>query len=274
MATTIAGADIAREFMKNGYTFLSLPGSFALAEKASRGFARLLDELPPEKWETWAFNVEGNEDPDQKPDDGILIRKGEIKKNGGRFDDKVIFHYRPRLPGLLMDRDITLKPWMMVWLGECRNLHDVCFQALCTLTAALDREYPGFGFEDRVRDRRAWNVHAIRFLLYSERGVTDPRIVGKGHSDRNFITLQLAESRPGLRIFPDRGPIDAATKKPSYLGEPVPYEASPDTVLTFPGDKFEAVTGRFALWHDIVNNDPVAPKRWSAIFFSHIEPPF
>ncbi len=258
----LARTNAVREFLDAGRTFIRLPESSRLAREVSEGFARFIDTVPPALRREWTFNVPGNEDPDGKPDDGYLERHGERKVNGGRFDDKFIFHFRPRLWNLLREREVYPCGWMFDWLEAYDALWNLCYRAADSLLAELDREMAGYDLLTRFR--AASELHVIRTLLYSERGVEDPLVVGKAHTDRNLLTLQVAESRPGLRIYP---------KGSDSSGLAIPYEAEPDFVLAFPGQKFEALVGPDkvqAIWHDIVNADPVAPKRSSVIFFAHV----
>jgi hypothetical protein len=250
----------AEEFLKKGYAIIQVPNSFVLAKAVAEGFQSFLQNTPPEDRHLWSFDLPENEDPDGSPDVGFILRTGGDRKvSGGRYDAKFLFHYLPILESLLFVRKVG-HPFQSPWLSACKELHKICWNAAVDLVREIDGLMPEYNFLERFMESGDKNV--IRIIQYSERGIEDPLVVGKKHADRNFITLQIAESQKGLRIYPEGAD-----------GAPVCYEALPNNVLAFPSKKFEAITngGVEALNHDIVNLDPVSPPRWSVIFFSHIK---
>jgi hypothetical protein len=254
----VALHECAREFIEKGSVVLNIPYSAYYARGVAAGFENFLNQVSPLDREDWSFNVGDNEDPDKAPDDGFIPRHGERRLlSGGRYDDKFVFHYRPRLMDLLLDRNINLKPWRS-WLSYCDRLYRICLRAEQEFISTVEEVMPGYGLLDCFTDPSVEDAHVIRIIKYAERGVEDPLILGKRHFDRNFLTGCVGESHPGLRIYPSGD-------------EPVSYIAQPDQVLVFPGKKFETITsGKVkALAHDIVNQTPGLSSRWSVIFFGH-----
>ena len=248
------------EFLQTGREIVPIPGSYALVEKVAEGFGRFLELVQPDQRERWTYEVLPNEDPDHKPDDGYMPRKGDAKVSGGRDDIKQTFHYRPRLIKLLQSRNVDCS-LVRDWLETCAELHELCVAHASDFVRWLDAHFPGYNFTGRFHDPRSRDANVLRILRYAERGPGDSLTVGKYHVDRNFFTFALGESHPGLRIFPE-----------GESGAPIAYRATPDNVLAFPGAKFAILTaGRIAgLGHDVVNENPAAPPRWSVVFFAHV----
>ncbi|HVN26302.1 MAG TPA: hypothetical protein VMT99_01445 [Candidatus Paceibacterota bacterium] len=254
----------AQEILQRGRTVILIPFSTNLAQEIAGHFQRFLKEVSEDERARWSFNGEGNEDPDGSPDDGYIPRKGEMKGDGDRYDEKDIFHFRPRLLDFLKQNDVNYEPWRP-WLNKCLTLYRLCFGKEAELLLDIDRLKPGYDCLRQFVDLEADQLHVLRIVQYVPHGSVDDNTVGKKHLDRNFLTFQIAESRPGLRYFPDGS------------DDPVVYKAQHDHVLAFPGRKFAKNTGGEvpALAHDIVNVGECDPTtgRWSVIFFGHIVEP-
>ena len=236
---------VAVPFLSSDVVPLLIPGLltfFALPEKAKM---HLAVDTPDE------------DDPDKGPDNGYIRKSGGPKKDGGLYDRKQIFHYRPSLWSEYAKRDVDITPYR-AWLGEAHTLYLRCLQLLKNFTRALDKECPGYNFQRLTRTERALSKHVLRALLYDPPSPGEI-LIGKSHTDRNGISIHVRESRPGLRLGKDQQN----------------YVITPDTALIFPADQVERLTeGKIkALQHEIWEEEPHAPdRRWSLVFFGQTPP--
>lgn len=188
------------------------------------------------------------------PDDGYVSRDGRLRDDGVYDDRKQIFHYRPRLIKELRARAIRDQPlpdakynqWLLL---HCSRLYFECIATLSLYARAMDTACPGFSFYDLASARRTNGIHALRLLAYDEESAR-----GKGHIDKSFLTIHIAESHPGLRMGDER--------------------ACPGEALLFFGKKAETLTSSQvkALGHEVTDERPVGDtsSRWSMVFFGHI----
>jgi len=231
------------------------------------GFSKFLDE--PEAYkQLWRFDVQGNEDPDD----------GYVRKSGGEYDSKILFHFRLTLPSYLREIGVDAKK-NGLWLADCNVLYNYCLSMQYAFAAHLDEKMPGYNFLGEMQDEIANTQHVLRLISYDvpEEG---NNILGKDHQDKSLITTHVWESHPGLCI-----------SSGSFLYRSEPYKS-----LVFLGKKSSLITGGEldvesnlffggilkALIHCIKDESVFIPagnrvlsnakntRRFSVIFFGHI----
>ena len=220
---------------------------------AVEGWSRFLSE-PQERKDEFTIDAEGVGDPD----DGYLCRHGVLRGDGIYDDYKEFFHHRYRLTPRLMHKGISIDPHS-AWLNHSlHQLHLQCESTCRMIASALDQRLPGYHFAERVAAPQARTMSVLRLLSYDLQKARTRTLIGKGHTDKDFLTLHIVDERPGLLI----------------RGEPQPYRARSNTALVFFGDKASHLTGgRFKpLYHEVIDTsaNPAASSRWSIIYFCHI----
>ncbi len=232
----------AAEFIRRGRTNVPLVSS-SLAREAVTGIRRLIED--PDR-DRWTLEISRDGEPDDEPDDG-LIRK--TSSGGEDKDDKWLFHYRSSLRSHLADYSVHTSAHEDL-LTVCTRLHAICLEQALTFADAFDGALPGHDLVRRIRD--AGDLHVLRILRY-DRGIH----IARAHTDRACLTLQIAESRPALRLGDTRES----------------FRSVPDEALLFAGQKLERLTRGLipALVHDVVDpTNGTAEDRWAVIFFAHI----
>jgi hypothetical protein len=212
-----------------------------------RGFNRFLAE-PDEYRKQWDFW-------ETEPDGRDITDIGYKDKGAQPGEDaKHIFHVSPDLERLLFARGVDISRHEYL-LGYGRNIFTACWREYKHLLRALDHVLPGYNFYERAHSPRASKGSILRLLRYKD---IKKEVIGKGHTDRNLITLHLTDSHPGLRLG-----------KEGHL-----YLTSPGYALVFFGDKMEKITNGHipALWHYVTDERAPSDKtlRWAMIFFGHV----
>lgn len=207
----------------------------------------------------WSLFITRPGEPNDDRDDG-LIRKGK-QYRGQAVDNKWFFHWRPTLAGLLAERGVSIEGYEE-FFEACRFLHTTYLDLVEKIALEFDRQCPGFDLHRRMTTQLGRDIAVLRVIVYDRGGAihnTD-NIIARQHTDRDCITLHVAEGRPGLHIGAEREP----------------YVVQPNKMLAFAGQKLERLTkGRLtALPHDVkdVETDD-AEQRWAMVFFSHIANP-
>jgi hypothetical protein len=260
--------ELVREIIRVGYGRISFPFS-KLIPGIFEGWVRLVGE-PEEYQAQWLFDVAGKGDPD----DGLLVRKAERNPlRNESYDDKYFFHFRPGLWPLLAMRgvDITRYHDWLDWLGQ---LWMVCKLEMQDVADALDRVVPGYDF--RRNFDAAGDLHKLRLLFYSKpvQDVTGESVLASCHTDRDFMTLHVAENYSGLVAE-------------SVDGAKALVAAERDLAIVFPGKKAQLMTGGQIVGSEMKRNVPLeggilramphsvmdtvgrADHRLSVVFFSH-----
>ncbi len=242
--------DVA-EFLSSGRVEVDFEAG-DLPNRIARGFEQFLKGKSLEDRMQWAFDLgvvdeHGNSDYDT----------GYARKSGGPYDRKDIFHYKIILDALLKERKIETgrhEPW----LRDLQELFSLSFMKILEFARSFDADSPGLDLSRRILDPAAMAMHALRALHYDQRGrdETDSAQIGKPHTDKNFLTLHVAESAPGMRMG-DNHEL---------------YRAAPHTALIFTGDKMGRLSeGKIpALLHDVRSDGMTQGSRWSIVFFCHI----
>jgi|GEM_PF-2218725 len=245
----------AAELARVSHTLIRLEiGS--LADDIITPLSRLIEE-PEEYRHEWEFAIKKRHQGRPDPDDGLIRRDGGPgDEPDERFDRKFVFMYRPRLDWLLTWRGVDRKGYAPL-LTACEQLMKRCRIALLPIVQELDVRLPGHQFELHFMNAIMLQQDAIRAIIYD---AGHPQgAIAKPHTDRDFLTIQVAESRPGMRFGKAR----------------TLYRWSPGTALVFTGKKIAAHTGGevAALEHDVVETETVGGGRWSLIYFGHITLP-
>ncbi len=244
-------AEAIRCFTETGRAVLPLAVSTYIPVVLS-GVRRLIADPQRESWELY---IPRETAPVDDPDDG-LIRKNKTYE-GETADNKWFFHFRPSLAGHLAARGISIAGYEDLFEASLR-IYEACQSLVEDFAACFDEAYPEYCLAERMRHPMARELAPLRVLAYDRGGV-----IARPHTDRDALTLQVAESRPGLRTGEQR----------------TAYVATPDTALLFAGRKFEALTDRKfrAMLHDVEDVDdtdqPALEGRMSIVFFSHILQP-
>ena len=253
---TIAVAGPVSEFLQQGYAMVPFPNQERLIDPVVAGFLEFLKE-PPEYLSQWVFNVGNRVDEEGRPDPD----DGYIRRQGQGHDNKCFFHYRPHLSALLEKRGVAVGRHKG-WLIRMQMLYDYCDRVVRKFNQQVGEQVPECGIEGLISDPRAHAMTVLRLLHYDLAGAdpSHPEVIGKEHPDRDFTTMHVAESHPGLQIGPGYTPWDVRQ------GE----------ALVFPGRKFERLMREHypernfqALTHRVVASGERG-NRWSIVFFSHI----
>ena len=218
------------------------------------GWKRFLIE-PQERKDEWTIDAEGKGDPD----DGYIRRSGTLRADGIYDDHKEFFHYRYRLTPRLARKGISIDPHR-AWVNHSlHQLHLQCASTSRMIASALDHHLVGYYFAERVAAAQAMTLSVLRLLSYDLREGRTRALIGKGHTDKCFLTFHIADERPGLQV----------------AQETHPYRARSNTALLFFGDRAAQITGGKykALWHEVIDTSKdaaVASSRWSIVYFCHI----
>lgn len=233
------------QFIQTGSAVIGYPIS-TLVPLVVTGVHRLIED--PNRAD-WSIKLERPGEDNSGPDDGL------VRKTNGYLgvvaDNKWFFHYRSTLESTLMKQKVDVTRHRSL-LRSANSLYEECRGIAHTFAAAFDKALPGYGLLGRVLTAQSAGLDVLRILSYDQGSE-----IGKAHTDRNAFTFHIADSRSGLRIGEKR----------------TPYEALPDSILVFPGDKLSRLTdGRIKpLIHDIVDTEQNATAgRWSIVYFAHI----
>ena len=219
-----------------------------LVPGAIRGFNAFL-EKPYEYRRGWDLWIEDERRRDVQ-DIGYKDKGAEPGE-----DAKHIFHWTVQLERLLIEeRGVDINDHAD-FLGYARSIFTICYREFRYIAEALDYVMPEGRFLERASDPAAKRQSILRFVRYKD---VNRDVIGKGHTDKNLISLHLADSHPGLRL-----------EKHGQL-----YATSPDVALVFPGDKMDVITnGRIkALYHYVTDQRKPGDKtlRWVMVFFGHV----
>lgn len=255
MATRVSHVTHAavEKLLNDGHATISF--SHARITGVIEGWKNLLAKPQAEKDEL-TVDADGAGDPD----DGYIRKVGALRDDGVYDDHKEFFHYRHRLVPRLARKGVSIESYR-AWLNHSlQELHLQCASTCRMIASALDQRLEGYRFTERVSAAHASAMSVLRLLSYDLAGAHGKNLIGKGHTDKCFLTLAGMEERSGLRIAHEAHPIHSRA----------------NTALVFFGDKAERLTnGRCkALWHDVVDtssNTARASSRWSIVYFCHIE---
>lgn len=243
--------EAVRCFTETGRAVLPLAMSTYIPTVLS-GVRRLIADPRRESWELY---IPRQTAPVNDADDG-LIRKNKTYE-GETADNKWFFHFRPSLAGHLAAKDISIVGYEDLFEASL-HIYEACQSLIEEFAACFDEAYPEYDLVERMRHPIARELAPLRVLAY-DRG----RVIARPHTDRDALTLQVAESRSGLRTGEQR----------------TPYVATPNTALLFAGRKFEVLTGKKfrAMPHDVEDIEDIGQDavegRMSIVFFSHILQP-
>lgn len=251
---------VINDLLGQGYATLSMDLS-SIMPFVFKEFGRLTEE-PDAFRQKWLIDRSAFRNPEQGPDDGLMVTKGEINPfNGDRFDNKFKLQIKRDVPTILKYRNAV--GGYQDFLDACMVVHEKCVHTMFDLAKELDKMFPGFKFLDLMNTNNAMGLHTLRLLSYDRPSVTEGDIVAAKHVDRDGFTLHLDESRPGLCIIP------------TSTGVEIPYIPNKGEVLVFPGGKAPLFKPRFeALDHLVRDREATtAEKRRSAVFFGHTDTP-
>lgn len=240
------------KLLNDGYAVIHF--SHSRVPGAVDGWKRFLTE-PQERKRQFTIDADGMGDPD----DGYIRRVGILRDDDVYDDHKEVFHHRYRLVPRLMRKGVSIDPHH-AWINHSLlELHRQCESTSRMIASALDQRLPGYRFAERVAAAPARAMSVLRLLSYDLQSARTRTLIGKGHTDKCFLTLHIADERPGLRV----------------AQETQPYRARSNTALVFFGGRAAQITGEKckALWHDVVDTSKdtaTASSRWSIVYFCHI----
>lgn len=240
------------KLLNDGYAVI--PFSHSHIQSVVEGWKRFLVE-PQERKDQWTIDADGRGDPD----DGYIRKYGTLRANRIYDDDKEFFHYRYRLTPRLARKGVSIDPHR-AWLNHSlHQLHLQCASTSRMIASALDQHLAGYHFAERVAAAQAVTMSVLRLLSYDLREGRTKTLIGKGHTDKGFLTLGIKDERPGLLVGQETNP----------------YRSRSNTALLFFGDKAAQITGGKyeALWHEVIDTSKdtaVASSRWSIVYFCHI----
>lgn len=209
--------------------------------------------------------------PSQDPDLGFLPRTDETGNPlvggnpdyGTTYDQKDIFHYRPFIYSYLDDRCTDYAVWLP-WFNKMGALWKYALDRQLHVAQALDHQ-TGSKFYQMMTDPLAMTEHTLRIIRYKKKMVPGNKL-GKGHTDRCFMTTQIHESHSALYV--------TSKDKERTLYKPRHNEA-----LVFTSRKAADVSDILhATYHDVQvppdfkSTSKDVDERISIIFFSHCWP--
>lgn len=178
--------------------WMAVPGLAELLELAARQYLALLRVIPKKDLRAKKYEVHMPDTP--QPDDGIFYKYPKRKDDPSAIthgvvpDHKTYVQVRARTRRLLMLLGLYCPESEAFFdtMDEIRRRIDVHIHAL---REALYESRPDLG---RLRIRVGETV--IRCMVYHGARPDDPKMSGKGHTDKADITLHLYDSAPGLLV--------------------------------------------------------------------------
>lgn len=261
-----AHEDAVRRIIEHGFAVIERPGlNFMIKESdlAWRAFC-----AQPTSQKQRSIVALENDDPSEGPDNGY-VPKGQYlpfdtpaQRAKQEQDNKQFWHYRPLVPRILRARK---------YHGETEerlcNATAILYRALeidlIKFGAALDHVFPGFAIADGLKAKQHPDPfgHVLRLLLYKDVEAPGEELA-RGHTDRDAITLHVADSRPGLVV---------------YLrdGKQFQVPTLPDTLIAFFGKRMSVRTNGAlrALNHRVISPSELgvpADRRTCTVFFSQV----
>lgn len=233
------------EFLRTGRARLPLATSH-IVPRVIAAVAKLIQDPARDAWGLYVPRPAA--EPGDK-DDG-LIRRSQQYVGDPTTDNKWFFHFRLTLKKDLEAAGVDTSGHEDLF-DACQELFTINLGGALAFADAYDLQAPGLDLKHRLLT--AVEPHVLRVLFYDQGAM-----MARPHIDRDALTLHVAESRPGLRIGPERER----------------YVTSPDEALIFPGRKFAELTGGKvpALLHDVLDDSVGAitnEQRWSIVFFTH-----
>jgi isopenicillin N synthase-like dioxygenase len=250
MNTMFTSPSVAESIKQRGWALIPVHAEDMQikCEKVIAGWNEFLS-TPDTRKQEWTISTKDVEGVDN----------GYVSKNGGMFDFKEYFHYRPHLPALLDQQGVNPDPHRQ-WLVHCDVLFRTCRKLAGLVAEELNKIMPGHRFESMMEHPFAECHHVLRLLSYTEPPIRGKQLA-KFHVDRNFLTLHVWENVPGLGVT-------------QLDGIQFDYAATDGSILTFPSAKAQILTegvipGRP---HGVVGREEgdVLKKRQSIVFFAHV----
>lgn len=252
---------------------VNFPDGHDLAVAAIEGFGAFLTLYPDvESRRPFTF-VSGTDDLSILPiadhdnaELGYFCRTGRKHADpkydhlGGVYDRKEVFHFAPRLWTMLRERGVELPDALRPWLSMCHRLYYRALQVTYSFANLKDTRYPRYGMKELLKSGEAaplGHCHVLRLLRYKPLQVLKP--LGHGHTDRNALSLHVAESWPAL-----------CARESGQL-----WSAEPGTALVFAGDKAQTHWGLKPFGHTVYDSTDrsLHEERWAVVFFAHTAVP-
>ncbi len=214
----------------------------ALIQDVFAGFRRLVTEieLGNISYNDWCIDEHSTGDPDL----GIIEKQGGVKEGGGFYDHKFFFHWSPTLIRHLPQQCVDQ---FGRWLQSCEALFELCCLNVNRFATVLDPELGAL-----MNQQAAIDISRLRLLMYVKE--RDGK-VASDHTDKDGITMHVAETAPGVVLGSQQAPEVAPVGKS----------------LIFAGDKLERFTGGSikAVQHHAVNHSKDGERRVAAVYFGH-----
>lgn len=177
------------------------------------------------------------------------------------MQDRVLFHYRPRLVSKLQKTGIFPQQHGVFFdtLGELYHRCRVLVQEM-DLVKCFQGRFPLI--TEPLRDALAWdeeNGESLLRLAHYPKNSFPPKALGYGHVDNSFATVHIGDNRGRMLIIDDDNNRE--------------IKASLNQAIVFPGTQATALTGgglsptkhRFALQEEACQYD-----QWAIVFFLRV----
>ncbi len=259
------GEDAVERALDFGFVVVKRPGLRSLITACDKAWRAYCDQPVSHKQRhTVRLAID---DPDEGPDNGYVNRYGELVPAGeATKDQKEYWHSRPFVAEKVL---VAVRPSKIdkELLVATRHLYDELEHDLYRFAHAFDRACPGFAVEESMRrmgDPQPFG-HVLRLLHYKY--VVEPgEEIAKVHTDRDAITLHVADSHPGLVVYL-RG------------GEEFLAPTLPDTLIVFFGRRMSVRTkGQVkSLAHRVISPEEAGipnERRTCEVFFGQTEDHF
>ncbi|MCU0660208.1 MAG: hypothetical protein MUD00_01165 [Candidatus Pacebacteria bacterium] len=212
-----------------------------MVEQAIPYFLQLTQEDEARRMQ-WLVDLSGDR---HDPDDGLVEKNGE-----GTDDRKFFFHYRPHIEHIIhANGGNTVKYGKYISLLS--EIYRQCEHTFQGIIGGIDEALPGYRLLEKYMKLKPGERGVLRLLFYKPGN----RILAKAHTDRNFGTLHIHESYPGLYLDDDKECFKVERDKSLvFFGEKASIET--DGALKPSIHYVEATTSEW---------------RWSVVYFAHIE---
>jgi isopenicillin N synthase-like dioxygenase len=252
------------EMRKKRFIEIDFPLERAEIELAMNSFLKFLETVSQEEKERVSLLVpfhdfEGNE-VNYGDDKGAYYGYMKKAQEKGDLDSKEYFHYNPYLEELV--KNLNLSQEYLDFLDYGKKIFELSCQVLKKELRVMEEELPGI--TELLFPKNSIPKHALRFLLYKTAQAGS--FIAKGHYDKGFFTIAIAESAPGLRLG-----LDAKSLQD--------IEHKEKKGLFFPALNLKEMNGELkACWHEVLQKESDAIgkecSRWALVFFvnpNHIQ---
>ncbi len=262
----------AQHFLKHGWGLIDAPVMAQDPEKIKTIFQilkKVIKEEVNDGGRNYTFDYYGAGDPD----DGLVYRS---KKDG--YDDKIFWHYRPRLMRLYEHRFQSDPSENFIRVSNfCMLIQEQIEILVLKFLQELDLETKSeFQFVQAFTSPFAQDDHVLRMISYvsqEKEGAT----LAQDHQDKSLITAHVYQNMGGLNLHTDTDPVSyrqQTGKMLVFAGKQMAIQTgATEWFQPKPGDttalRHTTVGGKIpAVWHGaLATPETVGKERHAIVFF-------